>query len=76
LCSAVAAADLLRACALASANFFAQSGLTISVVITVLSVTAREVARLRPVGDVIPGEFNEEVDDMADVAVPRDVCPC
>jgi hypothetical protein len=41
---------------------------------TVLSVTANDVALLR-VGDVTPGEFSEEVEDMADVALPRGGCP-
>jgi hypothetical protein len=75
LWSAVAAAALLKACALASASFFAQSGLTMSVVTTVLSVTASEVALLRP-GVVAPGEFSDEVDDMAEAALPKADCPC
>jgi hypothetical protein len=37
---------------------------------TVLSVTASEVALRRP-GDARFGEFSEEVEDMAEVALPR-----
>jgi hypothetical protein len=68
LCRAVAAAALRSACALASESFFAQSGRTISVVITVLSVTASDVALLRP-GPVAVGELRDDVDDIADVAL-------
>ena len=76
LCSAVAAAALRRAWDLASESFFAQSGRTMSVVTTVLSFTASDVARLR-VGDVrLVGELSDDVDDMAEVALPNGVCPC
>lgn len=74
LCNAVAAAALLRACAFASESFLAQSGRTISVVITVLSLAAREVALLRP-GELIPGEFKDEVEDIAGVELPKGLCP-
>jgi hypothetical protein len=47
---AVAAADRRSACALASASFFAQSGLTRSVVITVGADADKEVVRLLPCG--------------------------
>lgn len=44
-----------------------------SVVTTVLSLTASDVARLL-VGDVRPvGELSDEVDDMAEVALPNGV---
>lgn len=46
----MAAADRRRACALASASFFAQSGRTRSVVITVGADADREVVRLLPFG--------------------------
>ena len=69
LCSAVAAAALRKACDFASASFLAQSGRTMSVVITVLSVTASDVALLLP-GPAAVGEFKDEVDDIADVALP------
>jgi hypothetical protein len=49
-----------------------QSGRTISVVITVLSVTASDVALLRP-GTVAFGELSDELDDIAEVVVPRGV---
>ena len=39
---------------------------------TVLSVTASDVALRRP-GEVTFGELSEEVDDMAEVALPRGV---
>jgi hypothetical protein len=71
LCKAVAAAALLRACDFASANFFAQSGRTISVVMTVLSFTASEVALRLPPGDGTPDEWSEEVEDIAEVALCR-----
>jgi hypothetical protein len=69
LCRAVAAAALRKACDFASASFFAQSGRTVSVVMTVLSVTASDVALLRP-GPAAVGEFKDEVEDIADVALP------
>lgn len=69
LCRAVAAAALRKACDFASASFFAQSGRTMSVVMTVLSVTASDVALLRP-GPAAAGEFKDEVEDIADVALP------
>jgi hypothetical protein len=74
LCKAVAAAALRKACDFASASFFAQSGRTISVVITVLSVTASDVALLRP-GPAEVGEFRDEVEDIADVALPIPLRP-
>ena len=40
-----------------------------SVVMTVLSVTASDVALLRP-GPAAVGEFKDEVEDIADVALP------
>lgn len=64
----MAAAALLKACALASASFFAQSGRTMSVVTTVLSLTASEVALLLP-GTIVFGEVSEDVDDIAEVAL-------
>jgi hypothetical protein len=45
-----------------------------SVVTTVLSFTASEVARLLP-GEVTFGEFSEEVEDMADATLPM-ADPC
>lgn len=69
MCKAVAAAALRKACDFASASFFAQSGRTMSVVITVLSFAASEVALLLPPGEVTPGEFNEVVEDIAEVAL-------
>lgn len=70
MCRAVAAAARRKACDLASASFLAQSGRTMSVVITVLSVTASDVALLRP-GEGTLGEFNDDVDDIAEVALPK-----
>ena len=65
---AVAAADRRAACALALANFVAQSGRTLSVVITVGSLAERDVALRRPVigGEAI--EPREELDDNGEVA--------
>jgi hypothetical protein len=69
LCKAVAAAALRKACDFASASFFAQSGRTISVVMTVLSFTASEVALLLPPGDTTPDELSEVVEDIAEAAL-------
>jgi hypothetical protein len=77
VCSAVAAAERRRACARASANFFAQSGRTRSVVMTFGAVADRDVARRRIAldGDTDSGApdpaegVNDVVDETADVAL-------
>jgi hypothetical protein len=70
LCRAVAAADLLNTFARASANFFAQSGRTRSVVTTFEEVAEREVALLR-VWFCRPVLWRDVDEDMADVAALR-----
>lgn len=77
VCSAVAAAERRKACARASASFFAQSGRTRSVVMTLGAVADRDVARRRIAleGDADSGApdvadvANDVVDDTADVAL-------
>jgi hypothetical protein len=65
LWSAVAAADRRAACARAAASLVAQSGRTLSVVITSGAVADREVPRLRP-GDSVPDE-SEVWEETADL---------
>jgi hypothetical protein len=60
VCKAVAAADLLAACARAVASLLAQSGRILSVVMTSGEVAERDVPRLRPG----PGERPEEESDV------------
>ena len=64
--SAVAAADRLRACARASDNFLAQSGRTLSVVMTEGAVADSDVALRREVPD--PKEDEEDMADAADAS--------
>jgi hypothetical protein len=66
VCSAVAAADLRAACALAVASLFAQSGRILSVVTTSGAFADREVPRLRPGPGESPDEETEVWEDMAD----------
>ena len=67
VCRAVAAAARRAACARAEANFVAQSGRILSVVITSGALADREVPRLRPgPGDKVPDEI-EVWDDLADM---------
>jgi hypothetical protein len=76
VCSAVAAADLRAAWFLAFASFVAQSGRTLSVVMTVDALAEMEVVRLRAglagarLG--LPVEFKEDDEDMAEEAAPRE----
>lgn len=75
VCKAVAAADLRAKWDLAFASFVAQSGLTLSVVITVEALADMEVVRLLCVCGVsvvgLPVEFKEDEDDMAEAKLPR-----
>jgi hypothetical protein len=76
VCSAVAAADLLAAWFLAFASFVAQSGLILSVVMTVDAFAEIEVVlRLWAVTGVkegLPNELRDDDDDIADAALPRE----
>ena len=65
----------LKACARASASFFAQSGRILSVEMTSGAFTDSEVVlRLVPPGESSPCELRDEVDDIAEVAFPSE-CP-
>jgi len=75
VCNAVAAADLRAKWDLAFVSFVAQSGLILSVVMTVEAVAEIDVVRLFCVcGVSVAGlfaEFIEDVDDMAEGKVAR-----
>jgi hypothetical protein len=69
VCSAVAAADLLAAWFLAFASLVAQSGLILSVVITVDALADIEVVlRLCAIGarDGLPTELRDDEEDIAE----------
>jgi hypothetical protein len=76
VCRAVAAADRRAKCDLAFASFVAQSGRTLSVVMTVEAFAEIEVVRLLCVcgcGDSagLVVELSEDEDDIADAKAPR-----
>jgi hypothetical protein len=69
VCRAVAAADLRAAWFLAFANLVAQSGLTLSVVMTVASLADTEVVLRRPaigLSEGLTAEFSDDDEDMAE----------
>lgn len=66
VCSAVAAADLRAACALAVASLLAQSGRILSVVTTSGALADSEVPRLLPGPGDSPDEDKDVWEDMAD----------
>ena len=67
VCRAVAAAERRAACALAAANFVAQSGLILSVVMTSGAFAEREVPLRRPGPGDIPEEDIDVCEDLADM---------
>lgn len=75
VCNAVAAADLLAAWFLAFASFVAQSGLILSVVITVDALADIDVVlrlcALVGAREGLPIEFREDDDDIAEATLPR-----
>jgi len=74
VCSAVAAADLLAKWFLAFASFAAQSGLILSVVMTVDALADIEVVRLLCVWTTSAGllvELSDDEDDIAEEKAPR-----
>jgi hypothetical protein len=77
VCSAVAAADRRAAWFLALASFVAQSGLILSVVITVEALAEIDVVLRRGVevgaSEGLPKEFKDDDDDIAEVTFPRGV---
>lgn len=67
LCRAVAAADLRNACARASASFFAQSGRTISVVMTCGEFAESDLPLfLPPPPSVEVGGVRDDAEDIAE----------
>lgn len=73
VCRAVAAADLRAACARAFASFWAQSGRTLSVVITLGSVADKEVARRRPTTAAAFPDERDDVDERGEEKFGREV---
>jgi len=72
VCNAVAAAALLAACILASDSFLAQSGRTLSVVVTLVAFAERDCARLlvaaAGIKKAISPLFDEDRDAEDDIA--------